>query len=413
MSGDQAAARTALLEAADGWRELGEVRREGEALAGLGRSFWVAGDSERSAATLEQAIAVLEEDEPSPALVQAYSWASTGHMLSGRHGEAIELATKGLVLAERLGLDDLRSHLLNTLGVSRASTGHADGIELVREALELALETGDPEAIGRAHTNYAEMLWDAGHLEEALEVARESRRKDRELGAVQFDAFHAGNEAGILIDLGRLDEADALTAEVLGEEHPGSSGVAAGNAAIQRLKLLIRRGRYDEARALLDEMGPLIRRMGGPEYLGASLALEAELEVARGNVAAARQAAKDARSYLITAPSQVEWLSFLEIGVQLLPRDEVIEMLDSLGEVGAEVGPRAGLAEVRATLEGDAVGARRAADLYREAKMPYQEARCRVAAGELERARELVERFGFSDGPVGSALSSAERSEAT
>jgi hypothetical protein len=36
--------------------------------------------------------------------------------------------------------------------------------------------------------------------------------------------------------------------------------------------------------------------------------------------------------------------------------------------------------------------------------MPYQEARCRLEAGELERARELVDGFGLGAGPVGVQL---------
>jgi adenylate cyclase len=404
VSGDQASARTALLEAAEGWRQLGEVRRAGEALAGLGRSYWVAGESERSMEVLERAITMLAEGEPSPELVQAYNWASTGQMLLGRHVEAIELATKGLELADQLGLDDVRSHLLNTLGVSRSSTGDLEGMKLVRESLELALRVGDAEAIGRAYTNYAEMLWDTGSFEEAIALTREGREWDRELGLVQYEVFHAGNEAGMLIDIGRLNEADELTAQVLSEQHPGSSGVSVGNAAIQRLKLLIRLGRYDEARTLLDETGPLVRAMGGPEYQGAAFRLEAELEDARRNVAAARQAARDGRDYFLTAPAQTEWLWFLPLAARLLPRDELAEMLDQLGDVPPIPIFQARLAELEAALDRNPEAARRAADLYREVGMPYEEALCRLDAGELERARELMEAFGFEKGPLGARL---------
>src|SRR5207244_3404041 len=80
------------------------------ALAVLGRAYWQTGEGERATETLEEAIALLGE-QASPELVQAYNWASAGHMLSGRYIEGRDLAERGLVLAGELELLGLRSHL--------------------------------------------------------------------------------------------------------------------------------------------------------------------------------------------------------------------------------------------------------------------------------------------------------------
>jgi hypothetical protein len=38
--------------------------------------------------------------------------------------------------------------------------------------------------------------------------------------------------------------------------------------------------------------------------------------------------------------------------------------------------------------------------------MPYEEARCRISAGDLASARELAERHGFQNGPLAEAIAS-------
>jgi hypothetical protein len=56
---------------------------------------------------------------------------------------------------------------------------------------------------------------------------------------------------------------------------------------------------------------------------------------------------------------------------------------------------------------GDPEHLREAADLYESIGLTYEAARCLIDAGELDRARELVERFGLGEGPLGAALAAA------
>jgi hypothetical protein len=39
---------------------------------------------------------------------------------------------------------------------------------------------------------------------------------------------------------------------------------------------------------------------------------------------------------------------------------------------------------------------------------PYEEAACRLEAGELDRARELIDRYGLGEGPLGARLRKLE-----
>ena len=64
-------------------------------------------------------------------------------------------------------------------------------------------------------------------------------------------------------------------------------------------------------------------------------------------------------------------------------------------------------AEAEGVVKRDEGRSREAALIYEALAMPYEEARCRIDAGELERAREIIERYPFADGPLGRALAAA------
>ncbi|MGH2818927.1 MAG: adenylate/guanylate cyclase domain-containing protein [Actinomycetota bacterium] len=49
-------------------------------------------------------------------------------------------------------------------------------------------------------------------------------------------------------------------------------------------------------------------------------------------------------------------------------------------------------------------GHARAAELYASLELPYEEARCRIGAGQLEGAQEIVDRYGLANGPLGALL---------
>ena len=69
------------------------------------------------------------------------------------------------------------------------------------------------------------------------------------------------------------------------------------------------------------------------------------------------------------------------------------------------------LDEVEGVLHGDRDRFAQAAEIYRSFELPYQEARCRLEAGDLDRARELIRRFGLENGPLGARLRGLESAE--
>jgi tetratricopeptide (TPR) repeat protein len=205
--------------------------------------------------------------------------------------------------------------------------------------------------------------------------------------------FIAGNEAVALVSLGRYDDADALTREMLDEQRAVLGVPGLVNTASARVGLLERRGLHQEARALADEMLALARGIGGSEYLGQTLLTEADLELARGNAAAARQALREAVA-IAGEEDASHLLHMAPTASRLLPREEAELLLDRVRSLPSLPFNDAVRGEAEAVLAGDAARFRGAAALYREVEMPYEEARCLAAAGDADAAAAIFERLG-------------------
>jgi len=404
VGGNARDAITALLEAEAGWRGLGDMRRAGASLASLARVYWVTGEVDRAAGVLRQAIELLEPFGSTAELVQAYVRSSTLNMLGGRIDESERLAETGLRMAEDLGLDDARSHLLNNLGACRSFRGDPRGVELIREALELAKRSGEAEAIGRAYTNLPNQMWEFAENREGVALCREGREIMRRLGSPGFDWFIAGNEAGMLADLGEYEAAESLAREALAQARAMRTVPGMVNTGIALATVLVRRGAYEEARRVLDEVLPLARRVGGAEFLSPVLLVESELEQARGNRAAAANTLEEAVELCTSTPAFVYLFRVLAPVARLLPRERASELLDVVRDRVHHDAQRAPVREAEAIIAGDRKLFERPAELYAKLELPYHEARCRLEGGELDRARELIERFGFQDGPLGDRL---------
>jgi adenylate cyclase len=408
MGGDPGGSRTALIEAEAGWRGLGDLRRAGGALATMGRLHWIMGEGQRGGEVLEQAIELLEPQGPSPELVQAFVWTSSLHMLNGQTDRSIDYAKRGLAMEEGLRMDGARSQLINNIGVCRSMLGDAGGLDLLREALALAERSGDAEAIGRAHSNLAATLSMFQRHGESAEVSRRGQELSRQQGAAGFEVFHAGNEALSLVELGRYEDTEAIAREALAKSRAMKGIPAICNSAAPLVMALMARGRYEEARELMDEVLPLARGLGGNEFLALGLLLESDLERARGNLNAARQAIAEAADTVFQTPTVWHKALILESAARLLPKERVQELLDQVRPAVTDSSFEALVAEAEGLLSGDAERFKRAAEIYASLEMPYAEARCRLEAGELDRAREIIDRYALHDGPLGTRLRELE-----
>jgi adenylate cyclase len=407
MAADLSGARTALIEAEAGFRALGDDRRAARSLATQGRLHWMMGEGERGGEVLERAIELLEPFGPTVDLVQAFVWASGLYMLQGETDRSIELAQRGLAIEQGLGLLGPRSQLLNNLGVCQSMLGEPGGLDRVREALELADESGEAEAIGRAHSNLPATLGMFLRHREAVEISSRGRELSRRLGAPGFEWFLAANEASSLAELGRYEDAEALAREALDHARSFKAAPAIANAGSTVVATLIPRGRYEEARQIMDEIVPIARGLGGNEFLALCLRLESELEAARGNLNAAKQAVEEALDVVLATPAVWHLLELLVPTADLLP-ERARDLLDRVRPAVRDPAFQAKVDEAEGVLLADRDRFARAADVYRSFGMPYREARCRLEAGDLDLARQLIKRFGLENGPLGARLRKLE-----
>jgi tetratricopeptide (TPR) repeat protein len=408
MGGDIGGARTALVEAEAGWRGLGDHRQAGRALATLGRVYWIGGDGHRATEVLARAIDVLEPLGPSPELVKAYLWSSTTDMLMGRTDTSMAAATRGIELAERLGLDGDRSQFLNNVGVSLSFVGDPGSLDRLREALELAERSGDAEAIGRIWTNLPSCLSVFHREREAVELCERGREVMRALGSPNFEWFVGANEAASLMWLGRYEDAEALAGEALAAQRATSAIPGQVNAGSTIVRVATRRGRLDEARALADDLVPLARGLGGSEFLAMMLSIEAELELARRNLATARQSADEAVQLVTSVPALSHLIDLLPVAARLLPPDVVLALIDRVRPNLSDPSWVAAATQAEAWVRSDRERFARAAELYASLELPYEEATCRLEAGDVDAARAIMGRFAFENGPLGVRLREVE-----
>lgn len=239
----------------------------------LGRNAWAVGDSAAAFDGYRRAAALIPADPPSRELARVLAEDARGLMLMSRHREAEQRCHEAIAVAQVIGARAEQGHAINTLGCCRSSLGHAEeGITLMREALAIAEELASPEDLNRAYGNLGSLLVDCGRLEEGAALVFDSAAVGEELWGARLNGA-AGNSTDALVRLGRFDEADALLAQI------GShgQGYCTPGPYLLPTAMLIRRGRFDEAAGLLATADELTTDLGDVQERGSFHMLSAEL----------------------------------------------------------------------------------------------------------------------------------------
>ena len=204
-----AAARQAMTELTD---DADPARRSKLGLA-LARSLWISGDWSASLEAYEETLAAAP---PAPHLARIRALAGLGqaYMLFGWLGRSRPLCEEAVELARSVGAHDLEGHGLNTLAVDLAGMGEPEAaIEAIDRALDIALELGSPDDIGRAHVNKGDVLAWAGYPERALEASRAGIKTVSDLGMeTSYGTFIRLNAVSFAYTVGEWGEAAELLA---------------------------------------------------------------------------------------------------------------------------------------------------------------------------------------------------------
>jgi len=279
MTGEDAVEQ--LLAASDAFQAQDEVEAAAEAEVLLGRIVWGRGDSERAEAHSTAAAALVEGRPPSPAQARVLAQQARNAFISGDPRRGLELAQRVLPLVEQVAGDELVSHVLNTIGMSRVSAGDPAGIEDLRRSAELAESANAPVALHNALNNLANMLWQVGELEAASVCLKEARAADERFGYSAGLRWLVGED---LLDhhlRGEWNEALALADDVIAAAED-SPHYHEGPARMVRAEIVLSRGDVHGALADSERALALARAAKDAQQVGPALMHRARALVAAG-----------------------------------------------------------------------------------------------------------------------------------
>jgi class 3 adenylate cyclase/tetratricopeptide (TPR) repeat protein len=170
-----------LVEARDGLLALGDREAAAEAEGLLGGIALMRGQGQEALEHDRQAVALLEDREPSRAKAYVLNNLSFSLMQRGQYQEAIGVGRQALAMAEGLGLEQLRAAGFNSVGTARVATGDPGGAADLEHALAIAVRTNAPNtALG--YGNLILVLFGLGDLARALELLAKGRQAAERLG---------------------------------------------------------------------------------------------------------------------------------------------------------------------------------------------------------------------------------------
>ncbi len=244
--------------------------------------YWNEAMSEQSLAALARSRRLLDAAAASPTVAYVTSRLATHAMLRGASDETIELCERALAIADDLGLEEIRAHVLNTRGVARVShDGDLGGLADVESSIEIAERLNSAEAIIRGYKNLGSTVADLGDLARAAELERRGADAARRFGA-DFQIMWFETEVAILgYWSGDWDAAEAAFAGL--DAWIREVGPHYMEAAAHSCRAKLRAARGDRPGAQADISGALgfARRSREPQMLLPTLA-DAALIVATG-----------------------------------------------------------------------------------------------------------------------------------
>lgn len=314
---------------------------------------------------------------------------------SGRFDVVLDALDAADRAAEHTDRKGLKARARSLRGQMLARRGRFDeGAEIAREALALALESGDAKAIYDAYWYLAAIGVTRGDYTGAAAALEEATEYCRATGLRGDEQFCVACLAKVHARQGEWDRALELTEGVL--VSPDTTAAGRWAALWTAGYIAAARGRTDEARTWLEELESMCRRLQHPPGLAealVSLALadevDGEEEAARGRylelVELGRREVTNAHHTAPTVRAAVAW--FAERGEE----EHVAACTDLLSELAARFASGDALAALAhalaelATLRGDAGEAAaqfgRALELLRELGWPFEAALTELRAG--------------------------------
>jgi class 3 adenylate cyclase/tetratricopeptide (TPR) repeat protein len=228
----------------------GDVHDAARAELVLGEYAWLRGDRTVADDYLRAAEALASEMTDGHARLRVLATVSRFAMLDDEYDHAITIGRQGLELAEALGRDDMRAHVLNSIGVARVSRGDRDGLVDLERSREIARVVNAPEYL-RACGNLGSVLGIEGQLGRAAELHREALEVAQKIGYVEPTRWLQSEVAIDQILFGEWDEGWQIVEEVI-PTYERTPFWIEPQTRVSRARILVARGAVAQAVADAD-----------------------------------------------------------------------------------------------------------------------------------------------------------------
>ncbi len=272
------------------WRKIGNPRRESTALRKLAHARWRLCDGEAYTRLTDEALAALEDEPPCPERGWAIN-AKASFLTSEQPRDAHVLAQQAVALAEQFGDTELLSEALNTEACAHWYLGGEAG-EMLRRALDLAVEGGHESQVGRAFSNLHSFLCSRYRWAEAEDVFAEGLAYWELTDYSTYEACLKGGHIRALEMQGRWDETLLLGREIVTRAREHLSPVNRLNPLQGVGRVLARRGDPEGAEMLTESL-TLARPLESSDWLTDSLLGSLELAWLQGDEATALRYAQE------------------------------------------------------------------------------------------------------------------------
>jgi class 3 adenylate cyclase/tetratricopeptide (TPR) repeat protein len=160
-----------------------------------------------------QAVELLEQEPPGPALVAAYSQLSSVQWLSGSFAEAVESVDRAVAIAEQLGLPE-PARALGYRAMASAYLGDARGVPELERVLELLLESGAGRDAATVQNNLGIARYPLQGIRASLDTFESGIRFCRQRGLAEAELALATCRLSLLAEVGRPDDALVEAGEI-------------------------------------------------------------------------------------------------------------------------------------------------------------------------------------------------------
>jgi tetratricopeptide (TPR) repeat protein len=293
-------------------------------------------------AAYAEANQLLADQGTSPERARALAGHGRLLVIAARYSEARARSEQAVAMARTIGARQVEGYALNYLGLSRTMTGDPEvGIAALREAQQIAKETGSFDDLKRASSNLSWALEQAGRLPEAAETVLASLAQARELH-VEFTtgAVLLLNAANQLFQLGRWSEVDELIRDAYRLEASARFGPDLHQL---RGELAMALGNFAQAAENLETARRTSTQLTDRQFLGALYACLAELACWQGRFDAARAAVHNGLEFLAGTEDEQLALRLCAVGMRALA-DEAAAARAARAEARVEAAREAGTA---------------------------------------------------------------------